>query len=342
MARLHACGLLGMGVGQKPRTAGRAPLCRMATTDEIAVLVDTDIPREDLPPSAPPAAAIAPVHVHTMPRTVSEENRNVAAALAASLGGLSRQISATASAVVPEGSALRRLKSKPEFLCKICYCNDAVGDDMIELSCGHRWHKDCLLGLIKSRVTEAQLVIPCPDVPDDVDERALLDNAVQVGCETLITKETIFSLASELGDDELPKTFIRFEEMTSNPNMRECPQPGCSHRQLGDPRRPQMVCEMCGQQYCFVHATSHPPTQSCASYERQEKAKRLGHDKFVKQTSLNCPGCSTPTSKTIACNHMTCANPKCKLHWVCATLSHVIISVCSRPRRWPLPLTSFY
>jgi hypothetical protein len=249
-----------------------------------------------------------------MPRTESEESRNLAAALAASLDGLTRQLSATASQVISD-SSLRRISSKPEFLCKICYCNDPIGDGStsIALPCGHRWHKDCLLGMIKSKVADSQLEILCPDVPTDVDERALLDNADEVGCETLITKEMIFDLAAELGDDELPATFERFEEMISDPHVRECPRTECNHRQKGNPRRPKMQCEACDQQYCFAHATAHPSTQSCASYERQQRSATRANQQFVKGTTLNCPACKKPTTKAGGCNHMTCS--ECQAHW---------------------------
>ena len=280
----------------------------MTEVAEIRVLVDV---RDE---------GIPPVHVHTMPRTVSEENRNLAAALAASLEGLTRQLSATARQALGDTPALRRLSSKPEFFCKICYCNDLVGDGStsIALPCGHRWHKDCLLGLIKSKVADSQLEILCPDVPTDVHERDLLTNANEVGCDTLITKEMIFDLAAELGDDELPATFTRFQEMISDPRVRECPREGCNQRQKGDPRRPKMTCEACDQQYCFAHATAHAPTQSCASYERQQRAETRANQQFVQGTTLECPACRKPTTKAGGCNHMTCS--QCRAHWcwVCA------------------------
>ena len=166
----------------------------MADVNEIQVLVEPPpLPAAETSHQEPSAQGIPPVHVHTMPQTTSEEDRNLAAALAASLGELTRQISATATQVVAD-SRLRRLGSQSEFFCKICYCNDPVGDGStsIELPCGHRWHKDCLLGMIKSKVADSQLEILCPDVPTDIDERALLDNADEVGCDTLITKEIIF------------------------------------------------------------------------------------------------------------------------------------------------------
>ena len=101
--------------------------------------------------------------------------------------------------------------------------------------------------------------------------------------------------------------------------MRECPHPGCSHRQAGQPAHPAMTCQQCGLGYCFVHANAHPPHESCRAYERRTKAAAKENQRFIKQVSKKCPHCKVPTQKGDGCNHMTCS--QCRGHWcwICGT-----------------------
>ena len=203
----------------------------------------------------------------------------------------------------------------PEFLCKICYMNDDQ-ENAITLRCGHRWHKECLLGLLQSKVADAQTLIHCPDVSDEVDERALLANGGR--CTHVIGKPTIFALAAELGDASLPAQYARWEDMARNPDVRECPVDGCGHRQIGDPRRPQMTCEKCAYEYCFVHSAAHPG-ETCRAYERRQRATDSHSNKVVAGQTLPCPWCTKPTTKQGGCNHMTCVHCKKDWCWVCGS-----------------------
>ena len=44
--------------------------------------------------------------------------------------------------------------------------------------------------------------------------------------------------------------------MKSNKNATECPF--CENMQIGDPESPLILCEMCGENYCFYHSKAHP------------------------------------------------------------------------------------
>ena len=99
---------------------------------------------------------------------------------------------------------------------------------------------------------------------DTVDERALLMNSREIGCTQAIPKETMFALAAELGDEDFPQRYTRFEAMVGNPLLRECPT--CAHRQLAKGyRSPRMVCEQCATEFCFTHGAAHPGL-TCREY----------------------------------------------------------------------------
>lgn len=66
----------------------------------------------------------------------------------------------------------------------------------------------------------------------------------------------------------LPVQAERFERLVTqsrDPNARECPFPGCGHRQFGSAARPDMQCGKCGRRYCFWHASAHAGG-SCSAY----------------------------------------------------------------------------
>jgi hypothetical protein len=211
-------------------------------------------------------------------------------------------------------ASLAQPHSEPTFLCKICYTDEE--ENTIRLRCGHRWHKECLLQLLRSKVADGKLKILCPDISDEVNERELLGNAREIGCTQEIAKETMFALADELGDTTLQEQYTRFEELDQNPNVRECPVDGCGHRQEGSERSPQMRCEKCGLEYCFIHSAAHPG-ETCRAYEQGQRRTNADHAKFVKGYTLPCPWCKKPTTKQGGCNHMTCSTCGKEWCWVC-------------------------
>jgi hypothetical protein len=204
--------------------------------------------------------------------------------------------------------------SQPAFLCKICYMDDE--GEVIRLRCGHRWHKECLLQFLRSKVADGKLKISCPDIRANVNERDLLGNAREVGCTQVIAKETIFALADELGDTVLQGQYTRFEELDQNPNVRDCPLDGCGHRQTGSERSPQMQCEKCGLEYCFIHSAAHTG-ETCRAYEQRQRRSNAQHAKFVKGYTLPCPWGQKPTTNQGGCNHMTCSTCGKDWCWVC-------------------------
>jgi hypothetical protein len=312
------CDVCGVRVRQGTLLYG----CRPCNSDECEVCYHYQgAPHEGEPPArrAPRRSAneqmtaqeieeMEPLITYTEAEIAQmSEQEQLAAVIAMSLQQATAAIS---------GRGAGHQTSVPEFLCKICYMNDAE-EDAITLRCGHRWHKECLLQLLRSKVSDGKLQILCPDISDDVDERELLGNAREVGCTQIIGKPTIFALADELGDTALQEQYTRFEELDQNPNVRECPVDGCGHRQEGSPRSPKMQCEKCGLEYCFFHSAAHPPSETCRAYEQRQRRSNAEHAKFVAGFTMPCPWCKKPTTKQGGCNHMTCSTCGKDWCWVC-------------------------
>jgi hypothetical protein len=268
-----------------------------------------------------------------LPRTESEEVRQLEQAIEESLRvSLSRNLS-KAARLFGQGTlaeTLSRPRSRPEFLCKICYSNDEE-EQAYALPCGHRWHKDCLHGYIKSKVGDAQLAILCPEINEDLADRDLAVNGREVGCTEVITEELVVEIAREIGDQELVDRYQKFKELQGDPNMRECPQ--CKHRQLGCASTPRMTCSSCNFGYCFTHADAHTGA-TCRQFERKERDATRANERFMLANTLPCPWCEKPTTKNGGCNHMTVR--------VCATISLVTCGYLQLTPLWWLTLFNLY
>lgn len=58
-----------------------------------------------------------------------------------------------------------------------------------------------------------------------------------------------------------------------------------------------MVCDGCSTPFCFVHATAHPPSETCAMYARRTAKAERASRKAIRRISRPCPSCKAPTQK---------------------------------------------
>jgi hypothetical protein len=58
-----------------------------------------------------------------------------------------------------------------------------------------------------------------------------------------------------------------------------------------------MVCDSCHTPFCFVHATAHPPSETCAQYSHRTRKAERASRKAVQRISRPCPSCQAPTEK---------------------------------------------
>jgi hypothetical protein len=178
------------------------------------------------------------------------------------------------------GKALRVTISAPEasFQCPICFSNFPATEEVALCESGHGFCRECAVGFVRSKVRDRQLCFGCP---------ALLDGSA-TGCENMVPPDTVRTLCAE--DAALLAQLDKFTAMDKNPNICECPTPGCGHRQVGlGPKKPKMTCEMCSTQYCFVHATAHGPDESCRQYERRMRAQTKATVAFMSRFTQKCP-----------------------------------------------------
>jgi hypothetical protein len=186
-------------------------------------------------------------------------------------------------------------------ICLICFDPIDSSSNYYKLSCGHKFCFPCLCKFLESNIVEGKVAIKCFHNKNELMIGGISGNKSNNSeiCNTLITDTEIRDILA--ASDCLPK-YIRFKTLKENVYARECPE--CMHIDAGDPLKPAMTCSSCQFKYCLVHATAHPPTTSCAEYERSIESETKLNSSVISTTSKQCPGCQMYVSKTGGCNHM--------------------------------------
>ncbi|KAK3354056.1 hypothetical protein B0T25DRAFT_591326 [Lasiosphaeria hispida] len=124
--------------------------------------------------------------------------------------------------------------------------------------------------------------------------------------------------------------YLQLDALSRLPNFRWCLGPGCSNGQLYDdddddddddgPMDPQMHCNECWFEMCFVHSVPWHAGQSCAQYD---SVRAHGDPEFqqtrdwIRDNTKPCPGCSENIQKGEYCFHMTCSRCRYEFCWEC-------------------------
>lgn len=161
---------------------------------------------------------------------------------------LQRQLSRSSSLARGSSAATRGLAAlarqvsntvgvREEFECKICLDNGLV-ESSYALPCGHRFCRECIKAYVESRVSDAVLVINCPDLttPPDADS-----GDADLGCAQELSRIAILELVSP----ESREKYERFEAVAANSDLRECPgRPGTEGWPQPDPTVVSALLEM--------------------------------------------------------------------------------------------------
>lgn len=108
--------------------------------------------------------------------------------------------------------------------------------------------------------------------------------------------------------------YERVVDLHTHPDRRECPS--CENRQDGDPAKPVMNCNSCGQEYCYHHGLAHVG-HSCKAVKRQPVYHRVRNSLWKMVHTKRCPKCKGPIQKNGGCPHMSCRKCKHEFCWYC-------------------------
>lgn len=197
------------------------------------------------------------------------------------------------------------------FECPVCL--EEIEDESLLFVCRenahHRFCRGCVVQYVSSAVAEGSTELSCP--------------AYKCGMQLPAP------LVTELLHDN-PDLMMRFRSLSllrANPNARACPR--CNEVKVGSAAEPDMVCDGCGNDFCFEHAGAHSGIP-CAEYQPAETTiSRIRSAWYKWRYTKPCPGCGVAIWKNGGCNNMTCSRCKQTFCWVCLAKRHG----CSHPHR---------
>jgi hypothetical protein len=170
------------------------------------------------------------------------------------------------------------------FYCNICLENHDQNDAFTLDQCHqHQFCKASLNSYLTSQIQDGILSYPCP---------------LSSECNGNISEREV----QQLVDIDTFARFKRFQAM-KNKGYRECPK--CGNSTIGNESNVEMVCESCGEKFCFLHHNAHP-TMTCAQYIRWRRREELANERAIKRMARKCPSCMCETEKSGGCNHMKC------------------------------------
>ncbi|KAL7721354.1 RBR-type E3 ubiquitin transferase [Entamoeba marina] len=165
--------------------------------------------------------------------------------------------------------------------CDVCY--EEV-DELISLSCGHGFCKNCW----KDHVVE------CLNGPNAIDSLCMAS-----GCKCKIHFE-----------------LVKKKEYVENQGNVFCPNPLCGRAIviLTSERPTDNIFCLCGQRFCF-HCLSeyHSPATCTQVSDWNSLSTKDDENSYLLLTAKACYHCGLLCERTTGCNHMTC--PKCKGQW---------------------------
>lgn len=183
------------------------------------------------------------------------------------------------------------------------FCLDEL-DEFIELSCGHKYCKECLIGWFTSQIDDRRLEMVCDTCRCPVEGwvlEALLPP-------DLLEKYSKFSL------DKLLETEF---------NLFYCPVQTCKNIVEAALGSRHVKCPECKTEFCMECKTEWHKGATCAKYQewalenKNADALTMNFLKGGKGTK-RCPNCNVWVEKNGGCDHMTCK--RCSHHFWWSTL----------------------
>jgi len=201
-----------------------------------------------------------------------------------------------------------RFGFKETFYCTLCFEYQLASEESFQLQgCNHRYCLDCLQGYVANAVNNGQVVLTCFH---DKPKSAAADSGL---CGANFTESDMLKLL----DEEGKKKYEKFKLNKDDSNHRQCSK--CDTSQLGNPSKPDMVCNNCQHRYCFFHGDSHP-NSDCTEYERVNAVELKKTNDVISEKCKKCPECTSPILKSGGCNHMKCPSCRCSFCWLCMTV----------------------
>ena len=181
--------------------------------------------------------------------------------------------------------------------CLICYEMKNLADFIKNDKIAHDFCSLCLISYVTQKIFTNQIIdIKCPD-----------------DCGVSYTDEEIHSILTN--NVELYNKYEKFKKiaiLSQDPNIRWCVRAECTGYMKGDKLSKKLICDLCGQEMCFLCRNAWHEGQNC------EQAMNSEFKKYVERVEVkDCPKCKSKIEKNEGCNHMTCSRCHYQFCWIC-------------------------
>jgi hypothetical protein len=195
-------------------------------------------------------------------------------------------------------SSLPSLPSLPSSECPFCFEDDIK--DPIELTCGHMYCRECVVGWFTSQIDEKKIEIVC-DTCRVAVEQWVLESILPPD---VFEKYTRFSL-----DKVLESEFSIFH----------CPNKDCHNVFAVEEGVKHVKCPKCVKNYCMECMVGWHTGVTCAKYQEwasENKDSDALTLKFLRNGGgKQCPKCSVWIEKNSGCDYMMCRKCKYQFWW---------------------------
>lgn len=133
------------------------------------------------------------------------------------------------------------------------------------------------------------------------------------------------------GRPELLPLYLRVRELSHDESARACPK--CSHIvRGGSAEHPAMTCDMCHQEFCFLHETAHAGARCGQQKTKDSLAGRTRTKVWKALHTKACPECGIAIIRSGGCAHMVCQSCSHEFCWNCG-LDWKKVSSTKKPKK---------
>lgn len=189
-----------------------------------------------------------------------------------------------------------------QMMCHVCY--DFKSTDMVTLSCGHHYCKECFTAFIDNALKERNLRnIRCPHY--HCYNRQLSAQEFEI----FISNEQ----RAKINELQTQKW------LSEQAHVKHCPTPDCKHAFINESTcQSNQACPGCHHTYCSQCMNKHPEHVSCqAAREQFATPEDKANQQWKQQNSKQCPKCQAHIEKNRGCDHMTCSKCRYEFCWKC-------------------------
>ena len=181
--------------------------------------------------------------------------------------------------------------------CFICYEMKNIADFIKIDGIAHDFCSSCLVSHVTQKIFSNQIIdIKCPD-----------------NCGVSYTDEEIHRILTNNVDlYNKYKKFKKIAILSQDPNICWCVRVECTGYMKGDNLSQKLICNLCGQEMCFLCRNAWHGGQNC------EEAMNSEFNKYVLRVEVKeCPKCKSKIEKNLGCNHMICSRCHHEFCWIC-------------------------